>query len=365
MLSLKSLLYLIIPGLLLISCTENRHGSSNAANDSSYIFTDSDTVTAISKVHNYCQAKRAFTLNENQLVAISSSGEILVGQKNGQRDVLEMYFDINNEKGLTFSSKKHKFLFFSELEGSSSEVKSAFFNTNDHTYNIEIRVPLSVFNKPLTAGRKIGFDFALSDNDNGFEQEKKIAWYANDSDIWLNPGLWGTLLLQKNNEAPVQKDSAITSYYSVDIPVIDGKEDQCWANAPVITTNSVLVGNINNTPEHTDISGALKSVWNENAIYFFVTVTDDRIVRESYTGRVFDYGWIEDEYGNVVWKLEREHAKHAGGATKNVTADTILQLNKGRYFLCYQSDESHAFNQWDNTPPSNDFYGISIRKVSN
>lgn len=351
---MKSISILIISSLFILSCKEKKP-------DNNYLFTATDAVIAISQVHNYCQAKETFTLDKDQLLAISSTGEIQVGQKNGHRDVLELYLDMNNEKGITFSSKKHKFLYFSEIEGSSTEVKSAFFNSDAHTYHVEICVPFSIFNKPLVAGRTIGFDFCLNDNDNGFDQEKKIAWHADDSDIWLNPQLWGTLLLSKSRE---QQDTGIVSTYTTTRPVIDGKEDPCWANATSVTTTHVLYGNVKNTPDHTDISGTLKSIWQEDAVYFFVTVSDDNIVRESYNGRVFDHGWIEDESGKVVWQLDREHAKHAGGAGKNVVADTIMQLSKGKYYLCYQSDESHAYKQWDNIPPSNDFYGISIRKIA-
>ena len=73
-----------------------------------------------------------------------------------------------------------------------------------------------------------------------------------------------------------------------------------------------------------------------------------------------DYGWIEDSRGKIVWQMQGQAAKHAGGAIKNQLVDTLITLPAGSYKLRYKSDGGHAFNQWDSAPPDFFFWGISV-----
>lgn len=73
-----------------------------------------------------------------------------------------------------------------------------------------------------------------------------------------------------------------------------------------------------------------------------------------------DYGWIEDDKGNVVWQMQSQPAAHAGGAKKNQKVESIITLSPGTYKLRYKSDWAHAYDSWDSLPPDNFLWGIIL-----
>ena len=76
-----------------------------------------------------------------------------------------------------------------------------------------------------------------------------------------------------------------------------------------------------------------------------------------------DYGWIEDNKGNVVWQMQSQQAVHAGGAKKNQKVENIIVLPPGTYQLKYKSDWAHAYNNWDSLPPDSFFWGITLSLI--
>jgi len=315
---------------------------------------------AITNVRNYCDAREHFTLDKPTKVQVTCNGEMLIGTTNGKRDVFELYLDLTGERKMTYNSAYNKFFYFSEVDGSSEHTKVAFDSISPTRYNIEIFLPASLLGQPLKKGRRLGFDCALSDNDNGFEQEKQVAWHSSNSDIWLDPRLWGILMLAEDRGSEAN-DSVVVAPFSHVQPAIDGKPEACWLSAPSFHTDHVLYGRVDNTKLHTDIESTVSALWSDKGLYLFVQVTDNKVVKQSYQGRIFDYGWIEDDKHNLVWKMTREGIRHAGGAMKNVVVDTVLTLGPGEYNLAYKSDESHAFGQWDAMPPVDTAYGIKLK----
>jgi len=82
--------------------------------------------------------------------------------------------------------------------------------------------------------------------------------------------------------------------------------------------------------------------------------------------RFYDFGWIEDSSGKIVWKPEYRMAKPAGGARKNIKIDTEIYLNEGAYTLHYKSDGSHAFGRWNSSPPYDpEYWGICVMEIIN
>lgn len=73
-----------------------------------------------------------------------------------------------------------------------------------------------------------------------------------------------------------------------------------------------------------------------------------------------DYGWIEDLSGKVIWQMQGQPAKHAGGAIKNQQVDQVITLPAGDYRLRYKSDSGHAYDNWDSAPPDNFIWGIIL-----
>jgi len=84
-------------------------------------------------------------------------------------------------------------------------------------------------------------------------------------------------------------------------------------------------------------------------------------IGEGGAGEMYDYAWIEDAGGNVVWRMAYSDTDHAGGAQKNRVFDRILRISAGEYRLVYQSDDSHSFGDWNMSPPDDRYnYGVTI-----
>ncbi len=119
----------------------------------------------------------------------------------------------------------------------------------------------------------------------------------------------------------------------------------------------------------------------ENVLVQLIRVRDDKHVRQRFTMdkssrvRVYaigegvgnsmaDYAWIENaRSGEVVWEMTYRTTTHAGGAKKNRLFDRYVSLDKGEYEVHYQTDDSHAFNDWNDDPPSDrTHWGVTIYK---
>ncbi len=75
-----------------------------------------------------------------------------------------------------------------------------------------------------------------------------------------------------------------------------------------------------------------------------------------------DYGWIvNSKTRDKVWTMDIDRTEHAGGAEKNRMIDEIITLPKGTYSVYYQTDDSHAYDDWTAAPPfDQDHYGITV-----
>lgn len=85
-------------------------------------------------------------------------------------------------------------------------------------------------------------------------------------------------------------------------------------------------------------------------------------VGEGMDREMYDYGWIEKSgSGEVVWEMTYGMTTRAGGAKKNRMVSTVVALEKGEYELHYETDGSHAFNDWNDDPPEDPaHWGISL-----
>jgi hypothetical protein len=82
---------------------------------------------------------------------------------------------------------------------------------------------------------------------------------------------------------------------------------------------------------------------------------------EGQRNEMFDYGWIENSSGKVVWEMTYSMTFHAGGARKNRMVNTTFLLDKGEYRLYYKSDDSHSYENWnDDGPDDPEYWGITI-----
>jgi hypothetical protein len=117
-------------------------------------------------------------------------------------------------------------------------------------------------------------------------------------------------------------------------------------------------------------SGAIVSLIgagdDESRAYGF-TLTEPLAVRvyavgEGSGGNMYDYGWILDaRTRQPVWRMEYARTDHAGGAEKNRVVDEIVSLDAGSYLVYFVTDDSHAFDDWNATPPiDGDAWGITL-----
>ena len=75
-----------------------------------------------------------------------------------------------------------------------------------------------------------------------------------------------------------------------------------------------------------------------------------------------DYGWIINaDTRKTVWEMNYRDSEHAGGAGKNRMIDQVVRFDKGNYIAYYVTDGSHAYNNWNSSPPFDpDQWGIAI-----
>lgn len=84
-------------------------------------------------------------------------------------------------------------------------------------------------------------------------------------------------------------------------------------------------------------------------------------IAEANGDEMADKAWIEDAAGKHVWTMDPKRAQHAGGATKNRQADEVISLPKGTYTLRFRTDDSHAFDHWnDDAPWDTEHYGLTV-----
>lgn len=94
--------------------------------------------------------------------------------------------------------------------------------------------------------------------------------------------------------------------------------------------------------------------------------TDVRIIAigEGERREMFDYAWIENlDNGRIVWEMTYRKTDHAGGGKKNRIFNGVITLKKGHYKVFYESDDTHAYRDWNVSPPRNpESYGVTILK---
>jgi Putative zinc-finger len=88
-------------------------------------------------------------------------------------------------------------------------------------------------------------------------------------------------------------------------------------------------------------------------------------IGEGIGGEMYDYGWIEDARSHsVVWQMEYAETQSAGGAEKNRMVNRTVRLPAGRYVVHYVSDDSHSFDDWNDSPPRDPAnYGITVSRA--
>jgi hypothetical protein len=87
--------------------------------------------------------------------------------------------------------------------------------------------------------------------------------------------------------------------------------------------------------------------------------------RDNDARHMADYPLILDARTRTrLWKMEPDATIHAGGASKNRLVDEVITLPKGSYIVQYNTDDSHAYNDWNTDPPyDQEHYGVTLSLV--
>jgi len=225
-------------------------------------------------------------------------------------------------------------------------------------YNWFISIPwnsLSAAYNPLS--ERILFDVAVGDNDDGMKQKAKIIWHSK-TDPGIHTGHPGLIERVSKTDKDL-RDGVITALKRKSTGIIDSVEWLGYRSFPIrnLATGILL--------RDDDLAATIKSCWDEHSLHLNIEIIDSKkgfvipeIIKDSPT--FHDYGWIEDNKGNVVWKMHALHSHHAGGAIKNQYISDKINLKAGKYHLKYITDESHSWAQWDDKPPKSSFYGIVL-----
>jgi len=85
-------------------------------------------------------------------------------------------------------------------------------------------------------------------------------------------------------------------------------------------------------------------------------------VGEGVEDEMADYGWLERvDTGERVWEMRIEETHWAGGAKKNREQRLVLTLPAGTYALHYETDDSHAYDDWNAVPPRQpQLWGVTL-----
>lgn len=84
--------------------------------------------------------------------------------------------------------------------------------------------------------------------------------------------------------------------------------------------------------------------------------------RDNTSRSMADYATIIDaKTRDRVWTMDVDRTSHAGGAAKNRYVDEVIMLPRGNYIVNYVTDDSHAYDDWNDNPPfDKENYGITV-----
>ena len=115
-------------------------------------------------------------------------------------DCVEVFVDADNSKSGSYGSNDFQF-HFDWAEANPSMGESHHNQTQgvefaigraDAGYRVEIKFPWDTLGVEPSAGKKIGLDVHVNDDDDGGERDTKLTWRGKEDNAWQNPGILGT-----------------------------------------------------------------------------------------------------------------------------------------------------------------------------
>jgi len=146
--------------------------------------------------------------------------------------------------------------------------------------------------------------------------------------------------------------------YGVTLEIADPKERSGFATASYTEDRNVIVSIVK---AGDDVSRTEGFVLTKETLVRVYAIGE----RSNNRRTMADFGAIIDAKTRArVWTMEPDRTFHAGGASKNRYIDETVTLPPGTYLVTYQTDDSHAYGDWNSDPPFDpDHYGITVSGV--
>jgi tetratricopeptide (TPR) repeat protein len=117
-----------------------------------------------------------------------------------QDDCIEVFIDADNSKSSAYDEDDAQYHFdwdkskptMDRFEhGSLNGVEFAMVTT-EKGYRTEIKFPWSTLGTKPSAGKKIGLDIHVNDDDDGGDRDSKLTWRGKEDNAWQTPSAFGT-----------------------------------------------------------------------------------------------------------------------------------------------------------------------------
>ena len=121
-------------------------------------------------------------------------------------DSIEIFIDADGSRSKTFDGKNDFHFIYrwkdqnvslsntSPRRGRSLGIKQTMTRT-DRGYTLETSIPWRTLGVKPVAGKNIGIDVQINDDDSGSGRDGKLAWHAKSDQSWKNPQSFGRLVL--------------------------------------------------------------------------------------------------------------------------------------------------------------------------
>ncbi len=283
-------------------------------------------------------------------------------------DSIEIHIDGENSRSETYENDDLIFVLsageedsLEELLGNDTAGVTSQIVTTETGYTAEISIPWSTIGTVPSDSLKIGLDVQLNDDDDGGERDSKLAWQDLLEDNTTIPSRLGEGLIVVLPPPPavVLAPSLIT---------IDGVQDDSWAEVEGIAIGTEVSGEITDS---NDLDGSWKSQWDENGLYFFISVTDDDLHNDSdqwYEDDGIEIYIDSDNSKNTTYGPD-DHQLTIGWNNGNLIEDTKNNIGEGATVVVvdtdngYDAEVSIPWSALSITPSAGQFIGLDIHLI--
>ncbi|MCX6183177.1 MAG: hypothetical protein NT150_14780, partial [Bacteroidetes bacterium] len=236
------------------------------------------------------------------LVEVTDGTLVNNGGNGWEDDAVEIHIDGGNDKATTYDGNDFQYGY---IYGASNASTANMYGTATRTgiswaipsggggYILETRIPWSTVNtggSAVAAGKMIGFDIYINDDDDGGSRDNQGGWYSTSTTLHTNINPAGLAKLKDCSACSTGAgtyssgtgDNAVGDpgiiYYAATAPTIDGTVDTDWGNA---STHSIAK---NVVSTYTNGTTRWRAMYDATYLYVLVEVTDGTLVNNGGNG---------------------------------------------------------------------------------